>query len=461
MGSLFNIQYKSAHSFSIAVNSVKAGTIGLACLCILSSCRQHSSGQTGKARLKTEYCIRDTGNSYELYLPENYSACKSVPVIIILDPHGSGKHAIKQFIKTAGQYHCMLAASNQVRNNFDGFIGSIQTLIGDIQTKFPFAGTVYIAGFSGGARMALAYAQSHKTGGILACGALAGKDQVKAIPATIFSITGMGDFNFSETAVFLLNPGSIPPNLKIEFTAEIHEWPSSDMLAWAMGFFILGSEDTGSGCIDRKKLLDEFCQTSAARIDSLVRSHSLLQASVSCRNIGSMKNASYTRHLRKSCDSIAASKGLNEEMALLGSSLQFEFKAREAYYNALTTKEPEWWKHEIGELNRLIDNSTERYTKYTYIRIKAYLGIVCYTIEKNLLQTGDLDKAAKILAIYRLAEPENPDMFYFSAVYSYKRGNTAEAEKLLKQAVNRGYSDTLQIHHDFPQRMIEKFSATE
>jgi hypothetical protein len=134
----------------------------------------------------------------------------------------------------------------------------------------------------------------------------------------------------------------------------------------------------------------------------------------------------------------------------LRKSLQFEYRVREAYYNALSSKDLEWWKREVDVLNSKIEAGNDVNMQFALKRIKAFLGIVCYTLTNNALQTNDLINAGKMLEIYRLVEPQNPDMFFFFALYSLKTGREDLIAGYLKNALENGYTDTPQIKKEFP-----------
>ena len=83
-------------------------------------------------------------------------------------------------------------------------------------------------------------------------------------------------------------------------------------------------------------------------------------------------------------------------------------------------------------------------------RIKAFLGIICYTLTNNALRTNDLNTASKTLEIYKLVEPANPDMSYFFALYYLKTGKIDLISEYLKGALENGFSDTIQMKKELP-----------
>ena len=403
------------------------------------------------AKSEVQSCANDSANKYVVYVPSHSEDCKAMPLIIILDPHGSGSFAMNHFLYAAEKYQCILAASNLVKNNFEGFVPTIKALISDIGNKYSIAQNIYIAGFSGGARMALIYAQNHKIEGVLACGALSSPDQLSAINAPIYALTGMADFNFPEIARYIFDEANKPLNLRLEIAGEMHEWPDSVNIYRAIGSLILSANQPATGCFQKKMVLKEFASTNNKLIDSLYKNNLLINARLVCENMLKIPNLTEKKKFSSFLANINKDPRLQSELTQLKRSLDFEFKVRDAYYTAFNSKDSEWWKNEIGSLNKKIASTTDIYMKYAYRRIKAFLGIVCYSVTNNSLRTDNLATAAKTLQIYKLIEPDNPDMLYFSSLYALKTGNKKVIKEYLQQAVKNGFEDMELIRKEFPE----------
>lgn len=198
--------------------------------------------ETVQAVDKTDSCRLDPKNKYEVYIPQRNSTFSKLPLLVIIDPHAAGQSALEKFKQAAGKYPVILVASDLIKNNFSGYEAAIQAMIEDVRQKYPAGETVFLSGFSGGARMALGYALTHRSCGLILAGALASAEQLIALQCTVISISGMDDFNFAETAQYLFREQSIPANLKIELTGASHDWPDSLMLANALGFLYLSCQ---------------------------------------------------------------------------------------------------------------------------------------------------------------------------------------------------------------------------
>lgn len=427
--------------------------VGYICLIFLFASCHKSDTVTVEAKNGTEFCTKDSLHTYQIYFPGHQENCLAMPVVVILDPHGSGSSAMKNFIESAEKFKCILVASNLVRNNMDNYIPSIHLLIEDVKVKYSTE-EIYLAGFSGGARMALNYAGTYKMNGVISCGALAHADQIKKINCNVFSIMGLADFNFTEAIPFIIDKSLKPANLNVQPTGEMHNWPSSSDIEFALGNLLL-KQDKKKRCINRNEIGKKFSSQEKVKLDSLIAEKSFLNAFLFCENILSIPGFKDTKYFNKKLEELVNSKSLSVEMNNLKKSIQFELKVREAYYNSLTTKEIDWWNNELTELNNQINKGGEKYIVYSYKRIKAFVGILCYSMARNSLSGNDLKTASKILSIYNIVEPENADLAFFKAALEYKTGNSNSAVQNLKDALKKGFTDQTLMKNFFTKEFLE------
>jgi len=430
--------------------------LNLMLFCGLISCNgSGKSNETVKVVEKTDSCKLDTKNSYEVYVPARKQVNDKMPLLIIIDSHGSGRFALAKFKSGANQYPVILIASNLIKNGFNGYEEAIQTLINDVHQKYPVNETIFLTGFSGGARMVLGYGLTHPVNGLIMCGALANPDQLTALSCPVISISGMDDFNFMETAQYLFQEKSTPANLKIELTNASHSWPDSVMLANALGFlsFTVKDDDVAFRNESGFKL---YCQTQHARINLLKQQGHYLKATLVARNMAitqPFKNAVFMSTYRE----LKNNPGYINELSRLEKCINFEISMRQTYIDAFRTKDSLWWKNEIITTDVKIKTEKESFTKDMYRRIKGFWGIACYTLCKQTVKERNAAALNKILFIYRSVEPVNPDMLYFSSFPSYWTGKNELTISLLKTAMKAGFSDMNQLKKDFNETISSKF----
>lgn len=401
---------------------------------------------------KSDSCQTDAQNSYELYIPKRASADEKLPLLVIIDSHGAGKFALQKFKQAANKYHAALVASNLVKNGYTGYDAAIMSLINDVRQKYPVAQTVFLTGFSGGARMALGYAQAHSVDGLILCGALAAPEQISALRCPIISISGMDDFNFMETAQYLFQEQARPANLKIELTSGSHDWPDSLLLANAFGFLRLSyqSEELLQASTEQ---IANYCREQESRIAAYKKQGDYLKAALIAENLSVSSVFDADKKFTNLRNSLKSSSQYTGSMQRLGNSLNQEMNIRQPYINAFTQKDSVWWKTEIAANELKIKTEKDAYMRDMYRRVKGFCGIACFTLGNQAIQQHNANLMTKLVFIYRSIEPENPYVYYFAAFPAFWNGKTDEAVALLQKALKFGFTDINQMKKDFPHEL--------
>jgi len=393
---------------------------------------------------RTDMCDKHVTHTYQIFVPSVDLSCKVMPLMVVIDPHGDGKLAIKQFKEAAQTYNVILISSNLVKNNVTGYLQLLDELVADAKSKYPVGNILYIGGFSGGARMALDYAMSRHANGVIACGALAAPEQIKAINCPVIAIVGMDDFNFIEAAQFIINPASIPQNLSIETTNASHSWPESGLLAQATGYLRLSTQEN-SNCLDRNSLLKSYVAEQTARLNSYSQSKDELNAMLLARNLSISKTIELLGSFRSRYETLVTQEAFVQQRDNLVKNLRFEVSIRDQYDNALQKKDSVWWKNEIVELNKKLITEKDRQRNLVYHRVKGFLGVACYSICNRAAIEKEVTVLEQIVPVYRLLEPNNPDQLYYSAVLAHLKKNFSLEKYYLGKAKEKGYQGSLSI----------------
>jgi predicted esterase len=425
-------------------------------LSLLASCASTSQPiETVPAIEKTDICLQDTLNTYQVYIPQHSKAIETLPLLLIIDAHGSGQYALNKFKQAANTYPAIIVASNYVKNGFTNYPAALQTLLDDVRHKYPVGQTLFIAGFSGGARMALNFAQTQQFRGLILCGALANADELNAIHCPIISISGMDDFNFIETAQYLFQEQLIPQNLKIELTNQSHSWPDSLTLANAFGFLYLSGQLANTSIATSAQLSD-YNKNEQQRIDTFKNQGDYLKAAQVARNMSTTEPFKQENNFAATYNELKATPEYSAQLNRLKNTLQIENSLRQQYIQAFSAKDSLWWKNEISLIDQKIKTEPEPYMNNMYLRIKSYWGIACYSLGNQAAKQQNAPMLNKILAIYRTLEPENPDMIYLSAFpYFWKKDNAASII-MLKKACSAGFTDMNRLQTDFPASISSK-----
>ena len=420
----------------------------LICIAVLglASCgsKTQESAMIPSTGIITETCEGIPDHSYEVFVPK-HSESEFLPAMIILDPHGDGRSAIQRFVDTTSRCKMIFVASNLIENNFVGFESAISNLIQDVGSKYPLnKKQVFLAGFSGGARMALAYASRHPAHGVLACGAFINPLQANQLKCPVYGLVGKSDFNLMEygSAIIASNPDG-HPNVAMQLFSGGHEWPKHEDLNNAIGFFL---HQRGLSNQNQRK---QYLEQELEEANKLLTSGAALDASLVLRNLQVVfSDGDNYDKLKKQLTEIYKTEPYKAEKKKWITSLQKEGKMRKYYMQQLDTNPIAWWENEkAGMENKIADPSHP--DKEQEERIKAFMGILLFSQVRSNLEQQNWEHANHLLKVYRLFEPENPDAWYYTALYYLKTGNPEKAKEYLRKAESYGFSDTKRTEQDF------------
>lgn len=231
-----------------------------------------------KARIvERVVCSGDKNQSYALYLPSAYSPQHAWPILYCLDPIARGRVPVERFHKAAEQAGFIVAGSNNSRNDsLDVAREAIRWLMADTHERFAIDDLhTYTAGFSGGARLALAWAGNGRIAGVIACGAGFGSAIPKEVPFRIYATAGVDDFNYDEVYAMSseLSRRSLPQRFA-QFTGG-HDWLPETLTGEALDFLSerLKPEAPPPESPQQKKAALRYSQLQAelARDDDIAR----------------------------------------------------------------------------------------------------------------------------------------------------------------------------------------------
>ena len=147
-------------------------------------------------------CAGNPEQTYALYLPSTYSPERKWSLILAFHPAARGRMMVEKFQAAAEEYGYIVAASNNSRNGpYAVSQAAAQAMIMDVGQRFNVdPQRVYLAGMSGGARVATGIALGNKNiAGVIASSAGYPDSQPRAsVSFAIFSTAGTEDFNYME-----------------------------------------------------------------------------------------------------------------------------------------------------------------------------------------------------------------------------------------------------------------------
>jgi len=203
--------------------------------------------------------------SYALYLPSQYAPEKRWPIVYAFDPGARGSVPVESMKEAAERHGYILVGSNNSRNgSWKIEAEAAEAIVQDTHARLSIDDRrVYLAGFSGGARVAAQIAQVCKcAAGVFLNGAgfhpLAFES--KDAPFVVFAAVGNYDFNYPElvrTDEELENLAY--PHFLRPFEGP-HQWAPANAMEDALAWFRLQAMKSGREARD-----DSFIASQAAK----------------------------------------------------------------------------------------------------------------------------------------------------------------------------------------------------
>ncbi|MBD3414892.1 MAG: hypothetical protein GF421_10735 [Candidatus Aminicenantes bacterium] len=185
-------------------------------------------------------CQHFPSHSYALYLPQEYTPEKSWPILYALDPSARGYVPVEHFKEAAKKHGFLVVGSNNFRNGpWEDIFQAVQIMWDDTQSRFSIdSNSIYVTGFSGGARAAVLFSQAanHPVTGVIGCGAgLPSQFNPEEInPSIYYGAVGFADFNYREMIMLDIRLNQAKVTHHIHYFEGTHAWPPSDVClsAW-------------------------------------------------------------------------------------------------------------------------------------------------------------------------------------------------------------------------------------
>ncbi len=440
--------------------NMKKQHLYLLALTIIISCSKASNPkelflkhyQKGSIIEKVE-CKGSSDQTYCLYMPSGYDITKSLPVIYAFDPHGDGHLPVALLKDIAEKYNYVIIGSNNCRNGLssDDLNYSLSQLLNDTKNKLAIdTNRIFLTGFSGGARIACALAQSIAGAkGVIACSA--GFQPLNAAPPfTFIGISSSGDMNYLEMKKL--------DNTLQKFNADNyfmlfegkHEWCPKFVLEEAITMLEIKAMNDKTIAVN-KSVVDGYLTNNLLKAkqlkesnqtDSLYKAYNILK-----RTIKSIDKLTDIAKLKTLLTEIEQKPDLQRYINELNALEIYESMKQQEFMAAFENKQDLWWNAELKRLDTDANDKNGLKSNQAK-RLKGYISLSCYSYSNRALQTQNWKYAALFTHIYQKVDPENPDCYYaLASLYA----NTNQKEKAvvsLQSAIKLGFSNKNKLQND-------------
>lgn len=397
--------------------------------------------------IDTVICRTDPAQSYAIYIPGKGEK-EALPVIYFFDPHGSGVLPLKKYRSLADSYGFILVGSNNSRNGNDWPTTGViwQHLFNDTRDRWKIdPKRVYTAGFSGGAKVAGYVAMNYSfVKGVIANGAgLPDGTPAEDFSFSFTALAGEGDMNMTELVAITGELDRTRTRHRILLFDGKHEWAPESTMDRAFAGLQFDAMQSKLAPKD-DAFITRYVVGSKTRVEGDLTAGRLLKAREECRfSINLLDGLS---------DQVAWFK---EKDAALDHNPQFQKQRKEEdrllvreqsikteYMQHFRPDEMQYWTETIHDLNARI--RTGGVEKGMYQRLLAYLSLAFYSISNQLI-TSHHENAHYFVELYKLADPGNPEAWYFSAILNARERHRQAAESDLRRAVECGFRDKARL----------------
>jgi len=228
------------------------GAALIAALVLAASAWRPCAAQAGAGHVDERVTsTTDTGQHFALYLPPGYTAERRWPILFVLDPRGRAALGLQLFQEAAARLGWIVMSSYNTLSDGppEPNVSAMNALLTSAQTRWSIdPSRLYLAGFSGTARAALAFAvalRGHVAGVIASGGALGfelgGPETAFAGDSTFgyFGAAGTRDFNYEEVLAMSERFRRTRVPYRVVTFEGPHRWPPADMCGEALDWLEL------------------------------------------------------------------------------------------------------------------------------------------------------------------------------------------------------------------------------
>jgi hypothetical protein len=380
---------------------------------------------------------------YSFYLPNSYNGIDRLPVLFFFDPHGDGNLPLKNYQSLADKYGYILMGSNDIKNGLPGnyTFPVFQQLLKETESRFLIdSKKLFIAGFSGGAKLAILFAQQlPQIAGVIACGAsipLNGDE----LPRYYYAgVVGTADFNYLEAQQTF----STFDRNGIDYTAITfkgkHQWPplaQFDMAITGLELYCMKNNRTPKN----EKWMETVWGRMQDSINSYEKKQDFIAEMLTLRQIDLWFNGMRdVKDIKTQQSTLLQNPQFVAQANKRQGLLQKEIVLRSEYIKALAQRDLEWWKAEVTQFKATTSNPDKELALIGQ-RLLNYLSMVSFMLTKNDLDDSKLDDAFKKIQIYELVDATNPDVYLMYARFYFLMANKELMVRNFKKALDLGFT---------------------
>lgn len=390
-------------------------------------------------------CAADPKQSYALYVPTKFDPKARSPVLFCFDPGARGRVPVERFAAAAEKFGYIVAGSNNSRNGpWPANVAAIDAMIRDVDGFFPLdRQRVYVAGLSGGARVACQVAMNGLAQGVVACSAAFPDGTTPdKIAFAVFGTAGVTDFNYLELRRVDRELEERRATHRVVIHDGGHEWLSSELAMQALAWFDLQAMRAGTLPRDPARIGAEF----ALRREGVPATPAPVRFAALKALAADFKGLEDTAALEKEVAQLAASRDVRNAIK----AERAVERREETWVTDLLTSVRDGFASDVKKAAAQLRTKAEGSSPEREMagRVLQAVYTNCAENVRDMLRSGEYAPAEPVLEMMILLRPERPQAYFDLARCRARRGDRKRALVALEQAVTAGFNDRLRVQQE-------------
>tara|TARA_R100000935_G_scaffold44460_1_gene67337 strand:+ start:205 stop:1635 length:1431 start_codon:yes stop_codon:yes gene_type:complete len=426
-----------------------------------------------KGAVKDSVPINDSiSESYAIYLPKDYTSGKKWPIVFVFDPDGEGLNVARLFMQALEGQDFIIASSNNISRK-DSLLINLERatrLFTAILSTFPIdEKAIYSAGLDEGAVVASAMpAIIPALTGVLVVEDVWVNSEFLVQNPNKHTVIGFAD-NMSNSKYEFREKFRLLNNLKYPAYYYQYEgngtWPSSNLIAHAMGGFKLQNMLNGGGVKD-VAIIDNLFNSEFETAQSWYRKMDFYKANeLLDLMLTKYKYFDKKDEIKDLQKKIRKEKGFKKQRSLYNSaeaielelSLEFTYLLQEDFMY-FDFENLGYWSEKMNEIDELKKSKNQAEAEMGH-RIEDYLQTYAHNKFNNIFsnKNASLDQKIFTAVLTTIFDKKDSEAYFSIISLSAQDGDYYTALLYLEDLLKQGYKD-LEALYDIPGTLDLKLS---
>jgi hypothetical protein len=179
--------------------------------------------------------------------------------------------------------------------------------------------------------------------------------------------------------------------------------------------------------------------------DTLSKLSCLLEQNLVLGAIHAEKNLSSVGLLETRYDKLKNSSCVKSDEQKWKGIEKNESDLQKVLAESVLTRDTIWWRQNAESYFTAKSDGPEKYMRD---RLRGYVSLLCYTYCKQAFSMNNLHAAEKLVKVYSIVDPENPEWAYMHATLFAQLGMREFVIPSLDNAVALGFNDLARLQSD-------------